>query len=70
MTNIIFFFGHYCYKSKKLDDQEEIILKKNIKIERTRRDGKNVNEDEENFNEEITSQNDKYDDSIDLDGVD
>ena len=30
----------------------------------------NVNEDEENFNEEITLQNDKYDNSVDLDGVD
>ena len=29
----------------------------------------NVNDDKENFNEEITLQNDKHDDSIDLDGV-
>ena len=28
-----------------------------------------TNNDEENFNEEITLQNDKHDDSIDLDGV-
>ena len=28
------------------------------------------NDDEENFNEEISLQNYKYDDSIDLDGVD
>ena len=30
----------------------------------------NVNDNEENFNEEINFQNDKHDDSIDLDGVD
>ena len=30
----------------------------------------NVNGDEENFSEEISLQNDKHDDSIDLDGVD
>jgi len=29
-----------------------------------------TNDDEENFNEEINLQNYKYDDSIDLDGVD
>ena len=29
-----------------------------------------TNDDEENFNEEISLQNYKYDDSIDLDGVD
>ena len=29
-----------------------------------------MNDDEENFNEEISLQNYKYDDSIDLDGVD
>ena len=28
-----------------------------------------TNDDEENFNEEISLQNDKHDDSIDLDGV-
>ena len=28
-----------------------------------------TNDDEENFNEEISLQNDKYDDSIDLDAV-
>ena len=30
----------------------------------------NVNNDEENFSEEISLQKDKHDDSIDLDGVD
>ena len=40
-----------------------------IKIKRTRRDS-NVNDDEENFNEEINLQNDKHEDSIDLDEVD
>ena len=30
----------------------------------------NVNDDEEKFNEEINLQNDKRNDSIDLDGVD
>ena len=30
----------------------------------------NVGDDEENFNEEISLQNDEYDDNIDLDGVD
>ena len=30
----------------------------------------NINDDEENFNEEINLQNDKRNDSIDLDGVD
>ena len=30
----------------------------------------NVNDDEEKFNEEINLQNDKHDDSIDLDRVD
>ena len=29
-----------------------------------------MNGDEENFNEEINLQNDKHDDSVDLDGVD
>ena len=29
----------------------------------------NVNDDKENFNEEISLQNNKHDDSIDLDGV-
>ena len=29
-----------------------------------------TNNDEENFNEEINLQNFKYDDSVDLDGVD
>ena len=29
-----------------------------------------INDDEENFNEEINLQNDKHDDSIDLDDVD
>ena len=29
-----------------------------------------TNDDEENFNEEINLQNYKYDDSVDLDGVD
>ena len=29
----------------------------------------NINDDEENFNEEISLQNDKHDDSIDLDQV-
>ena len=29
-----------------------------------------TNDDEENFNEEINLENDKYDDSIDLDEVD
>ena len=29
-----------------------------------------TNNDEENFNEEINLQNYKYDDSVDLDGVD
>ena len=29
----------------------------------------NINNDEENFNENIILQNDKHDDSIDLDGV-
>ena len=29
----------------------------------------NVNDDEENFNQEISLQNDKHYDSIDLDGV-
>ena len=29
----------------------------------------NVNDDEENFNEEIILQNDKPDDNMDLDGV-
>ena len=29
-----------------------------------------INDDEENFNEEINLQNDKHDDSIDLDEVD
>ena len=29
-----------------------------------------TNDDEENFNEKISLQNYKYDDSIDLDGVD
>ena len=28
-----------------------------------------TNDDEENFNEEISLQNDKHDDSIDFDGV-
>ena len=30
----------------------------------------NVDDDEENFNEEISLQNDEYDDNIDLYGVD
>ena len=30
----------------------------------------NFNDDEENFNEEISLQNDKHNDRIDLDGVD
>ena len=29
-----------------------------------------MNNNEENFNEEINLQNDKHDDSVDLDGVD
>ena len=29
-----------------------------------------TNKDKENFNEEINLQNDKHDDSVDLDGVD
>ena len=29
-----------------------------------------MNDDEENFNEEINLQNNRYDDSVDLDGVD
>ena len=36
---------------------------------RTRRDN-NINNDEENFSDEISFHNDKYDDSIDLDGAD
>ena len=55
----------------KLICQEEIVFffyynyqnKKNKKII-------NVNDNEENFNEEISLQNYKRDDSIDLDGVD
>ena len=39
----------------KIKKQEEIV---------------NVNDDQENFNEEINLQNDKCDDSIDLDEVD
>ena len=35
---INFYFCHYCYKSKKLECQEEIVLNKIIKIKRTRRD--------------------------------
>ena len=69
IENIIFyFFFHYCYKSKKLECQEDFFFLI-IKIKRTRRDS-NVNDDEENFNKEINLQNDKHDDSIDLDEVD
>ena len=35
---IIFYFCHYCYKSKKLECQEETFLKKFIKLKSTRRD--------------------------------
>ena len=35
---IIFYFCHFSYKSKKLECQEEIFLKKIIKIKRKRRD--------------------------------
>ena len=64
----IYIFFHYSYKSKKLKCQEEHFFLI-IKIKRTRRDS-NVNDDEENFNKEINLQNDKHDDSIDLDEVD
>ena len=40
-----------------------------IKIKRTRRDSKCNDDEEENFNEEMSLQNDKHDDSIDLDEV-
>ena len=36
---VIFNFFHYCYKSKKLECQEDL-KKKIIKIKRTRRDSK------------------------------
>ena len=69
IENIItFYFFHYCYKSKKLECQEDYYFLI-IKIKRTRRD-RNVSDDEEKFNEEINLQNDKRNDSIDLDGVD
>ena len=58
---IIFYFSHYCYKSKKLECQEEIfflIIKKKEQEQIV-----NVNDDEENFNEEISLQNDKHDNS-------
>ena len=64
---IIFYFCHYCYKSKKLECQEEFFLI--IKKKWTRRDSKCFDL-EENVNEEICLQNDEHDDNIDLDGVD
>ena len=45
----------YIYIILKWKEQEEIV---------------NVNDDEENFSEEISLQNDKYDNSIDLDMID
>ena len=41
-----------------------------IKIKRTGREIVNVNDNKENFNEKLNLQNDKRDDSIDIDGVD
>ena len=49
---IFFFFCHYCYKLKKLECQEEIFKKKIIKKKKM----VNVDDDEENFNEEISLQ--------------
>ena len=65
---IIFYFCHYCYKSKKLECQDEL-FKIYIKI-KEQQEIVNVDDDEENSNEEISLQNDEYDDNIDLERVD
>ena len=47
---IIFYFCHYCYKSKKLECQEEIYIFKIIKIIE-QEEIVNVDDEEQNFNE-------------------
>ena len=58
---IIFLFCYYCYKAKKLECQEKIIIIKKIA---------NVDNNEENVNKKIILHDDEHDDkNINLDGV-
>ena len=66
-----FIFFHYCYKSKKLECQEEFFFYYLKKKNKTKQEEiVYVNDDKENFNEKINLQNDKHDHSINLDGID
>ena len=57
------------FKEQELKCQEEIFFKKIIKI-KEQEDIIQVDDNEENFNEEISLQNDEHNDNISLDGVD
>ena len=64
---IIFYICQFCYKSKSQNVKKKFL--KIIKIE-DQKEIINVDNDGENFNQEINMQDDEYDDNIDLYEVD